>query len=240
MFKYFITFLCLNLYFLSNVLAQEVQFSIGQRFESARSSVIRMDSIVFFEDNLNRRYNPLGLNVNLPVSRRWDFQTGINFYRPSTNYGAYVDDTCSVCPVVKVTGVYYPTLEFPQMAGFHFFQSRNWKAVVLGGITPALRFIKKGSYHDASRYPDWSQEVADVLNAAPTTVKKAYVNYTYGLQIQYGRFTLRGMWQQNLSRNVANPLRVWDNQYHHVRRTGSLTLSLNFTVFKWRSDDNEN
>lgn len=231
--KYFITFLFLNLYLLSNVLAQEVQLSIGTRFESARSTTIRMDSVVFFENNLNSRYIPLGININLPVSRKFDFQTGIQFYSPSSSYGAYKEDTCSVCPVVKVTGVYYPTLEFPQMAGYRLFQDRNWRATVLGGITPALRFIKKGTFHDASRSPDWEQEVADILNAVPTTVKKAYFNYTYGLQVQYGRISFRGLWQQNLSRNIANPLQVWNKQFPHVRRTGSLTISLNFTVFKW-------
>lgn len=237
MHKYLLTIL-ITLCLPGGIYAQEVQITLGKRFESARSSVIRIDSVVFFEDNLNSQKYPIGINLKVPVSRRLHYMSGIQFYRPATGYAAYKDTVCTLCPVVKATTIGHPTLEFPQQLTFSLFKSGNWQAEVLGGITPALRTrIRQSPYTGAPNPPDWDEGVIKVLNAASSTVKRAYVNYHYGFQIQYRRVGILTFWQQNLSKNLAKPLDLGGKQYPLVRRTGSLQFSLTYTFLKLKKPE---
>lgn len=236
--KFYLIFLLLTFCLFSLASAQELQLTFGKKFESARSSAVRVDDVVFYENNVHSQYYPLGLSLNVPVSRRLSYVSGIQFYRPGTSYAAYKDTVCFLCPVVKVTFVSHYTLEFPQHVGFSIFKTRKWNAAVLAGITPALRITRRGIEHTVSpNPPDWDAGVIEALNAAPSTVKRAYINYNYGFQIQYDRFGALVYWQQNIDGSIANPLVVGDKLYPFTRRTGSIYFGLTYSFLRLKKSD---
>lgn len=236
--KYLFTTFLLYLGLTNEVLSQELQFTIGKRFESARSNVIRVNSTVFYEDNLNSQYYPIGINLKVPFRNRFSIVSGIQFYRPATGFTVYKDTVCSLCPVLKATTIGHPTLEFPLNVTFNLFKSGKWQASVLGGITPALRLgISDSKYLGPVNPPGWDEDVIAVLNTSSSTVKMTYVNYMYGFQFQYARFGILTYWQQNLSRNIANPLDVGGKKYPFVKQIECLQLSLTYTFLKFNKAD---
>lgn len=241
MHRYTTAILCLNLCLLSNLFAQEVQVNVGYRFESVNSRPLLLseDSVVFYEDNLNRIYTPFGIILNVPLTRKLDYQSGIQFNNASTGYLAFKKNENFLKQTTKGTVVGHPTLEFPQLATFSLYESGIWKLAILGGITPAIRVGMNSSKFDPINQPRWEKEVIDVLNAAPSTVKRAYVNYSYGLKAECGRFGLWALWQQNLSRNLAKPLEVWGDEHPFARRTGSLSFNLSFAFYRFKQKNGE-
>jgi hypothetical protein len=238
MYKFYTLTIFFSFYFLSSSFAQEINFTIGKRFESAVSNSIFTDSIVFYEENRNAQYYPLGIQYQMPLKGRLSIRAGTIFYMPGTDFAAYKKEYCSQCPgpVTKITGVSHPTLELPLLASYIFFKRRKWSANINLGISPAIR-LKKEAIKQVANPPDFEPEIAEILNAAPSTIKTSYINYRYGLQIQYDRFSLEAFLQQNLSRSVGESLQVWGNDYRFTRRTGSLSVHLSYAVFRWEKNE---
>lgn len=219
---------------IGNAFAQEVQLTIGKRFESSKSTYINTGSVIFYEENPNTEYYPLGAVFRTPVKGRLEFSVGALYYRSGTYYGAFEKEFCSECPgpVTKITGVSHPTIEFPLLAIFKVFTYRKWELNAQAGISPAIRLNKKGIRQKANP-PGFEPVLAEILNASPSTVKTAYINYRYGFQIRYGRIGAEAFWQQNLSRNLGKPLEVWGKSYPFAKRTGSFSVNLSYALFKW-------
>lgn len=73
---------------------------------------------------------------------------------------------------------------------------------------------------------DWTQEVIDALNAAETIPKSFYMNYQYGLSLEYKRFGLTLFRTANLNSSISNNYWLYGEDYTYKRRTKTTRLAL--------------
>lgn len=77
---------------------------------------------------------------------------------------------------------------------------------------------------------DWTQEVIDALNAAETIPKSFYMNYQYGISVEYKRFGLTLFRTANMNRSISNNYRLYDQEYNYLRRTQSTRLGVYYSI----------
>lgn len=237
MWQRFFTILTLSILVSGSAIAQEFSVSLGAREQGSISSDVKVGDAIMYEANLDKTYFPLGLHMRLQLNERISYSPGLRYFDAGTSFVVYDDTVCNICPVEKVGVIGHPTIELPQEIGFTLYSFRKFQLDLMGAVTPAIRLGKSSYEYDGPVRPlSWSEDAIEVFNALPSTVKMAFVNYSFGLRIAYSRFAISAYWQQNLTRNMANPLEVNGREYIFGQRVASLNLNLTYTFLRLDKD----
>jgi hypothetical protein len=104
---------------------------------------------------------------------------------------------------------------------------------LFGGVMPVINSVKyKDDFQAEPNSLDWTQGVADLMNIAHTVAKKRYVNYHFGISLNYKRFGLNVLMHRNLSQNLGKPLEYNNQKFQFRRNTASLRAIISYCLIK--------
>lgn len=214
--------------------AQEIYAGLGVISEkSSGTPYLDLNSIVVYENN---RFDDKRLFISVfysqPISTRLDGNIGIQYRLAFFDLFAYQKTNHPIGPASKGTGVALPTFEVPLSLSFSIVERKNYNFQLMAGLMPVFNGINGESNYKADPNSlDWTQPVADALNAASTIPKSFYMNYQYGISLSFKRFKGMLYWHRNLSKSTTKSLELWGESYPFVRHTQSFRFSLYYRVW---------
>lgn len=220
------------------VTGQEWRGGVGLILSEEYSSptVIDLDSIVVYEDNLHGGGQLMpAVYYEHPVTPALHVRAGINYYRTGLSLSAFRRTGNPLGPVSKGTVVGMPTFEFPISIDWRIPLLRIMRLHLTGGISVIHHLIVfREKYTGITGNPYFPPSVADVLNAAATLPKTTYMNYYYALGLTYGRMGVEASWHENLSHSTAGSLDLWGEQFSFLRRGETIRLAVMYSF--WRKN----
>lgn len=217
---------------------------IGFGFVSERSfnnRIVQIDSVAVFEDTRQGSSDLMPFaRLEWPLSKRIYFNFGFQFYKSgvflTTRYTSesfpehipFITKGWST-PVYKVElpfGLSYLIVNKNQLkVSLDFSGVPVWS---IQNFTPLEIDVPQGI--------DWTQEIVDVLNAVETIPSSFYLNYQYGLSVEYKRIGLTLFRTKSMNyKSISNGYTLYGITYPFDRRIESTRISL-FYSFGLKKD----
>ncbi|MFA0962811.1 hypothetical protein AB9P05_13495 [Roseivirga sp. BDSF3-8] len=192
----------------------------------------QIDSVIVFRRNYHggKQLVPF-LRYISPAIGHFTFSGGVSYYANHAGLSAYKIIDSSTRSGIKTTTIGIKSLEVPLMVNYSLFPESDLTLKIFAGVIPVFSHINFDPvYKGDNSSIDFPQKVADVLNKAGTLPKRYYTDYQYGANISYKRFGLDVFIQQNLTSNINNNLKIWDQEALFTRKNETLRLLLSYTL----------
>ena len=226
---------CLVLFASQAVFSQSLKFGVGLVDERRWSaSQILMDTLWGFEQTNYGTSNPMPyLNIQYPVNSKLFLNLGIQYHVNSIAFAVeYTSDTWPefISSMGKGWGTGMRNIEIPVGVSYQVIKSDKFKVFLDLNASPVFAIQDFRKLELKPQGIDWTQEVIDALNAAETIPKSFYMNYQYGLSVEYKRFGLTFIRAGNMNRSISNGYTLYGEHYNFMRRTQSNRLALYYSI----------
>jgi len=114
----------------------------------------------------------------------------------------------------------------PIMIDFKVVDFKGLTLNLVGGLVPVWSIPNRTLMNYVPDNIDWSQEIVDALNAAETIPRNFYLNYSFGLALEYGRFGTYFSRYHNLQRSISKGYTLYGTTYPFQRRISSSRFGL--------------
>jgi hypothetical protein len=231
--NYFLIFIFLGLSFES--FGQALKIGIASVKESSFSnSVVQIDSVAAFEQTQRgETYLMPFIKSEWPLSERFYFSFGVQYYRSYLSLAArYTSESFpkNIPFISKGRSTTTNNFEFP--LGFSYLLvKKNQVRIFLELSAVPVWSIQSFTPLDIDvpQGIDWTQEILDVINAVETIPNPFYMNYQYGVSMEYKRFGLTLFRTANMSRSISNDYQLYDQEYNFQRRIRSTRIGLYYS-----------
>jgi hypothetical protein len=211
--------------------SQNLRVGIANIYEEKFSfaEIITLDGIIISEGNkVSTSSESLFLGYEYTLSDKFKVSQGFQYSYNSISLMVDVPlpDDFPTRYSSKFQTISIDNFEFPLEVSFVLFETGKvgWK--IRAGMVPVISSSSITKYEEVPEGPDWSTEAVDALNAAETIPKSFYMNYQYGLGVEYGKFELSLFQSANLSRSISQGYTLYGNTYPFDRRIRSTRIGL--------------
>ena len=225
---------CLVLFIGQAVFSQSLKVGVGLMDERRGSaSQILMDTLIGYEQTNYSTSNPMPfVSFQYPVTDKFLVNLGVQYHNSSIAFA--VEYTSESFPdfigsLGKGWGTAMRNFELPIGASYQLFRSEKVKLYLDLSAVPVWSIQDFEKLELEPQGIDWTQEVIDALNAAETIPKSFYLNYQYGLSVEYKRFGLTLFRTANMNRSISNGYTLYDQEYNFQRRTWSNRIGLYYS-----------
>ncbi len=225
---------CLVIFSSQTVFSQSLKVGFGLVDERRQSaSMIRMDTLIGFEQTNFSTSDPMPfVSFTYPFSDRFNLNVGLQYYRSTIAFA--VEYTSESWPkfipsLGKGWGTAMRNIEVPVGVSYKLIRSDKFKVYLDLNASPVFAVQDFEKLDLEPQGIDWTQEVIDALNAAETIPKSFYMNYQYGISVEYKRFGLTLFQTANMNRSISNGYTLYDQEYNFMRRTQSTRLGLYYS-----------
>jgi hypothetical protein len=232
--KLFIT-VCLVIFVGQAVFSQSFKFGFGLVDEQRQSaSMIRMDTLIGYEQTNFSTSDPMPfVNFNYPISNRFNVNLGLQYYRSTIAFAVeYTSENWPefITSLGKGWGTAIKNIEVPLGVSYKVIRSDKFKVYLDLNASPVFAIQDFEKLDLEPQGIDWTQEVIDALNAVETIPKSFYMNYQYGLSVEYKRFGLTLFRTANMNRSISNNYQLYGQEYNYLRRTQSTRLGIYYSL----------
>lgn len=230
----FIITACLVFFTTQAVFSQslKVGFGIVDERRSSASQIV-MDTVRGYEQTNFSTSDPMPfVSFQYPVTDRFQMNIGVQYYKSSIAFA--VDYTSETFPdfinsLGKGWGTAMRNFEFPIGGSYRLLKKNNFRIQMDLSIVPVWSIQDFEKLDIEPEGIDWTQPVIDALNASETIPKAFYMNYQYGLSVEYKRFGLTLFKTANVDRSISNGYTLYDQTYNFQRRTRSTRIGLYYS-----------
>lgn len=213
------------------VLSQSLKVGFGLVDERRWSaSQIQMDTLVGYEQTNFSTSDPMPfVSFQYPISEKFHLNLGVQYYR--TGIAFAVEYTSETWPdyfpsMGKGWGTAIRNIEVPIGVSYRVIGSEKFKVYLDLNASPVFAIQDFRKLELEPQGIDWTQEVIDALNAAETIPKSIYMNYQYGLSVEYKRIGLTYIRSANMNRSISNGYTLYGQEYNYMRRTQTNRLGI--------------
>lgn len=226
---------CLVFFAGQTVLSQSLKVGFGLVDERRQSaSMIRMDTLIGYEQTNFSTSDPMPfLSFTYPFSDRFNLNVGLQYYRSTIAFAVeYTSESWPefITTLGKGWGTAMRNIEVPIGVSYNVIKSNKFKVYLDLNASPVFAIQDFQKLELEPQGIDWTQEVIDALNAAETIPKSFYMNYQYGISVEYKRFGLTLFRTANMNRSISNNYRLYDQEYNYLRRTQSTRLGIYYSL----------
>ncbi|MEM7108143.1 MAG: hypothetical protein AAF519_07940 [Bacteroidota bacterium] len=223
------------LFLLSNSgIAQELSIGFGLYSEqSSGSSGLDLDSVFVLEDNryISGRLGAIHVSFHYKVKPNLKLGLALQYRVSYFDLSAYALFDHPLGPVGKGTVVGVDNIEIPITGNLILNPKARAQVRVIAGITPVFGIVNSKTDYEADPTTlDWTQPVADALNAAASIPSRRHINYQCGLGASYKRFDLTCSIYGNLTRNIANDYEIWGQSFGFRRTIRGAQLIFSYKI----------
>lgn len=225
-------FLGLNL----ETLGQNLKFGIATGKEySFSNSVVQIDSVSVFEQTEKGDYFLIPfIKIEWPLSERFRSSFGVQYYRSYLSLTAtYTSESFPKhIPFITKGGLTTTyNFEFPVGISYVLVKKNQFKLFLELAAVPVWSIQDFEPFDiEVPQGIDWTQEILDVINAVETIPNPFYMNYQYGLSMDYKRFGLTLFRSENMSRSISTDYQLYEQSYNFQRRIQSTRLGLYYSL----------
>ena len=224
-------FLGLNL----ESLGQNLKFGIatGQEY-SFSNSVVQIDSVSVFEQTEKGDYFLIPfIKIEWPLSERFRSSFGVQYYRSYLSLTAkYTSESFPKhIPFITKGGLTTTyNFEFPVGISYVLVKKNQFRVFLELSAVPVWSIQDFEPFDlEVPQGIDWTQEILDVINAVETIPNSFYMNYQYGVSMEYKRFGLTLFQSENMSRSISTDYQLYDQSYNFQRRIQSTRIGLYYS-----------
>lgn len=217
--------------------SQKFRIGIGLSDEEVfNNTQLFFGDLTIFEGN-QKSFDPIllpYLGYELPLSKSFSAQFGMQYSRSGLSLvvNKPVLGVPNLTETGKIRSVISRNLEFPVELTFNILQTNLIKWKLRGGLVPIWSSSHSYQMSEVPVGQDWSQEVVDALNAAETIPKSFYLNYQYGIAMEYKRLEICVFYSTSLTPSISEGYTLYDTTYLFDRRINSTRLVM---VYSFRS-----
>jgi hypothetical protein len=196
----------------------------------SNGTFIRIDTLTIYEQtNYSTSYPMPFIRFDYPVSDRFSGNIGFQFYSRAIPLAVeYTMDRYPDFNLSKGGGTGMYLLEFPIGGSYKLIDKGEFNLSIDLSAVPVWVVLDPIPL-DVPIEGDWTQEILDVLNAAETIPRSFYMNYQYGISMEYKRFGLTLFRAVNINRSISNGYTLYGQEYNFPRRTRSTRLGLYYS-----------
>jgi hypothetical protein len=210
---------------------------------SFSNSLVRLDSVNVFEQTQNgASYLMPFVKVDWTLSERFYSSFGIQFYRSFVTLTAsYTSELFPEhSPFISKGGLTTTNnFEFPVGISYLLVQKNQFKIFLELSAVPVWSIQDFEPFDlEVPQGIDWTQEILDVINAVETIPDPFYMNYQYGISMEYKRFGLTFFRAANMSRSISTDYELYGQSYNFQRRIRSTRIGLYYS-FGLKKKDRE-
>lgn len=226
-------FLFLGLSF--ETFGQNLRVGIASVKESSFSnSVVQVDSVFVFERTQKGDYYLMPfVKVEWPLNERFYSSFGVQFYKSFVSLTAkYTSELFPKhSPFLSkggLTSTY--NFEFPVGLSYLLVKNNQFRVFLELSAVPVWSIQDFTPFDlDVPQGIDWTQEILDVINAVETIPNPFYMNYQYGISVEYKRFGLTVFRVENMSRSISTDYQLYGQNYNFQRRIQSTRIGLYYS-----------
>ncbi|GMQ26988.1 hypothetical protein Aoki45_36710 [Algoriphagus sp. oki45] len=225
-------FLGLNL----EALGQNLKFGIATGREySFSNSVVQIDSVSVFEQTEKGDYFLIpSFKIEWALSERFRSSFGVQYYRSYLSLLArYTSESFPKhSPIITKGGLTTTyNFEFPVGISYVLVKKNQFKLILELAAVPVWSIQDFEPFKlEVPQGIDWTQEILDVINAVETIPNPFYMNYQYGISMEYKRFGLTLFRSENMSRSISTDYELYGQSYNFQRRIQSTRLGLYYSL----------
>jgi hypothetical protein len=222
---------CLFLIVGQAVFSQSLKVGFGLIDEQRRfASQISLDTLIGYEQTNGSTDYPMPfISYQYPVSEKIQLNIGIQYHVSIIAFAVeYTSDSWPdhIPSIGKGWGTATRNIEIPLGGSYQLIGSEKVKLLLDLSAVPVFAIQDFEKLEVEPQGIDWTQEVIDVLNASETIPKSFYMNFQYGLSLEYKRFGLTLFRTNNINRSISNGYNLYGQDYTYERRTQSTRLGL--------------
>lgn len=238
----FLIFIFLGLSFGS--FGQKLRLGFGLVNEKSFSnSVVQIDSVLVFEDIRQETSDLMPfVKIELPISERFYSTFGVQFYKSYVSLIAkYTSESYPehIPFITKGWGTSIYNLEFPVGVSYLLVQKNQFKIFLELSAVPVWSIQDFEPFDlEVPQGIDWTQEILDVINAVETIPDPFYMNYQYGISVEYKRFGLTLFRTANMSRSISTDYQLYGQNYNFQRRIRSTRIGLYYSFGMQKKEKN--
>lgn len=201
---------------------------------SFNNSVVILDTVSVFEETQKSSSDLMPfLRFEWPISERLNTNLGLQFHKSAVFLTAkYTSESFPehIPFITKGWSTPYYNFEFPIGLSYSLVKKNQFRVFLefaavpvwaIQGFIPLEIEVPQGI--------DWTQEIVDVLNAVETIPNPFYVNYQYGISMEYKRFGLTLFRTANMYRTISNGYTLYGQEYNFMRRTQSTRIGIYYS-----------
>ena len=232
--------LCLSI----KSIGQDLRIGITNVEErSFSNTVVQLDSVNVFEQvQDDASYLMPFVKVEWPLSERFHTRFGVQYYRSYLSLSAsYTSESFpNHIPFIskgRVTSTH--NFEFPVGISYFLVRKNQFKIFLELSAVPVWSIQDFEPFDlEVPQGIDWTQEILDVINAVETIPDPFYMNYQYGISMEYKRFGLTLFRSANMSRSISTDYELYGQSYNFQRRIRSTRIGLYYS-FGLKKKDRE-
>lgn len=215
--------------------SQNLKIGIASVKESSFSnSLVQIDSVAVFEQvqRGDIRLMPF-VKAEWPINERLYSSFGVQYYRSYLSLTArYTSESYPehIPFITKGRSTSTSNLEFPLGLSYLLVKKNQFRVFLELSAVPVWSiqgFIPLDI--DVPQGIDWTQEILDVINAVETIPNPFYMNYQYGISMEYKRFGLTLFRSANMNRSISNGYTLYGQEYNFMRRTQSTRFGIYYS-----------
>lgn len=194
------------------------------------ASQISLDTLIGYEQtNGSTGYLMPFVSYQYPVSEKIQLNIGVQYHESRIAFAVeYISDSWPdhIPSIGKGWGTATRNIEFPLGGSYQLISSKKVKLLLNLSAVPVFAIQDFEKLEIEPQGIDWTQEVIDVLNASQTIPKSFYMNFQYGLSLEYKNFGLTLFRTNNINRSISDGYNLYGQDYTYQRRTQSTRLGL--------------
>lgn len=214
---------------------QSLRVGIASVKESSFSnSVVQIDSVFVFERTQKGDYYLMPfVKVEWLLTERFYSSFGVQFYKSFVSLTAkYTSESFPEhSPFITkggLTSTY--NFEFPLGLSYLLVKKNQFRVFLELSAVPVWSIQDFTPFDlDVPQGIDWTQEILDVINAVETIPNPFYMNYQYGISMEYKRFGLTLFRTANMSRSISTDYQLYGQNYNFQRRIQSTRIGLYYS-----------
>lgn len=217
-------------------LGQNLKFGIATGREySFSNSVVQIDSVTVFEQTEKGDYFLIPfVKIEWALSERFRSSFGVQYYRSYLSLLArYTSESFPKhIPFITKGGLTTTyNFEFPVGISYVLVNKNQFKLFLELAAVPVWSIQDFEPFKlEVPQGIDWTQEILDVINAVETIPNPFYMNYQYGLSMEYKRFGLTLFRSENMSRSISTDYQLYEQSYNFQRRIQSTRLGIYYSL----------
>lgn len=216
------------------VFSQSLKVGFGLVDERvSNGTFIRIDTVTVYEQTNYSTSDPMPfIKFDYPISDRFSGNFGFQFHKKAIALAVeYRSDSWpdNIRSIGKGGGTGMYLLEFPFGGSYKLIDKGDFNLLFDLSASPVWVIGDPIPLNVEPKGIDWTQEIIDALNASETIPKSFYMNYQYGLSVEYKRFGLTLFRTNNFNRSISNGYTLYDQRYKFPRRTRSTRVALYYS-----------
>jgi hypothetical protein len=213
------------------VFSQSLKVGFGLIDEQRRfASQISLDTLIGYEQTNGSTGYPMPfIHFQYPVSEKLQLNVGVQYHESRIAFAVeYTSDSWPdhIPSIGKGWGTSTRNIEVPLGGSYRLIGSDKVKLFLDLSLSPVFAIQNFEKLQIEPQGIDWSQEVIDALNASETIPKSFYMNYQYGLSLEYKRFGLTLFRTGNINSSISKGYQLYGEDYTYRRRTNTTRLAL--------------